>query len=257
MKTVAIIGANGMLGSDLALHLKSSFSVTGITKENYASYSNKEFDIVINANGNSKRFWANKNILEDFTLSTVSVYRSIFDFPTKQYIYISSSDVYQNHHSPRYTKENSEIKPEQLSSYGLHKYLSEQIVKKHVPKFLILRSSMILGQGLKKGPIFDILHEKELFISKDSCVQMITTKAVAALLQALIDRNISGKILNMGGKGAVSTKKMENITHKKLLFSVDTEKQNYEMNISQLDDFYSLKKSEEYLSEFLSGYNEK
>ena len=142
-KRIAIIGANGMLGSDLVAYLSKHFSVTAITKENYTSFVNKDFDIVINANGNSKRFWANEHILEDFTLSTVSVYKSLFDFEYKVYIYISSSDVYPDHTNKKSTKEDQPIFSSALSPYGFHKYLSELIVQTNVKKYLILRCSFI------------------------------------------------------------------------------------------------------------------
>src|SRR5258708_8916717 len=125
LKTLAIIGGDGMVGSDLIKYLNSDFSVTSITKKNYSEFISKSFDVLVNANGNSKRFWANKNVLEDFNLSTVSVYKSIFDFRYTIYIYISSSDVYKNHSSPLTTVE-SIIYGEGLSAYGLHKYLRDR-----------------------------------------------------------------------------------------------------------------------------------
>ncbi len=98
--SIGILGANGNLGSDLARFLGDKFNVSSITKENYNDTRGKVFDVLVNANGNSRRFWANQNVLGDFSASTVSVYNSLFDFGFKKYIYISSSDVYEDHSSP-------------------------------------------------------------------------------------------------------------------------------------------------------------
>src|SRR3989344_8416138 len=116
-----------MLGSDLIRYLGEGFNITSINKENYQTFIGKSFDIVINANGNSKRFWANQNPQDDFLTSTISVYKSIFDFSSDIYIHISSPDVYENHTSTRSTNEAQKINAENLSTYGFHKYLSEQI----------------------------------------------------------------------------------------------------------------------------------
>ena len=66
-KTIGILGGTGMLGSDLVTILKKYFKVVPITKLNYSKCVGKSFDILINANGNSRRYWANQNPVEDFS----------------------------------------------------------------------------------------------------------------------------------------------------------------------------------------------
>ena len=88
-KRIAILGGSGMLGADLVKYLSKAKEVVSITRENYEDIKNSgaEYDVLINANGNSKRFWANQNPVEDFDKSTRSVYLSLFDFKAKLYIY--------------------------------------------------------------------------------------------------------------------------------------------------------------------------
>ena len=255
MKKLAIIGSDGMLGSDLVEHLRRSYSITPISKDNYSQYIHKKFDVVLNANGNSKRFWANKNPQDDFFVSTVSVFKSIFDFPCDIYIYISSPDVYENHTAPKYTKENQKIDPKNLSMYGFHKYLAEIIVKKHKDKFIILRSSMILGKNLKKGPFYDIAHDKPIFIALESCLQLITTLGIAQVIKALLEQSVVKETINVGGKGSFSFKNLSKYIDRKTQVSPNAETQAYEMNIEKLNNFYKkLKTTQEYLQEFLSFY---
>src|SRR5262245_31827752 len=97
-RSIGILGGGGMLGSDLAEYFKArGHHVVAIDRDNYSTQRGAQFDILINANGNSRRFWANEHPLEDFEASTVSVYRSLVDFTFNFYIYISSSDVYERH----------------------------------------------------------------------------------------------------------------------------------------------------------------
>lgn len=251
MKTLAIIGGNGMLGSDLVKYLDQSFLVTSITKENYSQFVDHSFDVVVNANGNSKRFWAIKNPLEDFTLSTVSVYKSLFDFKFNTYMYISSSDVYVNHSSSDSTSEDQIQDSSKLSFYGFHKYLSERMVENHCKSYIILRTSMLLGQNLKKGPIYDILNKNPLFISKTSRLQMIATYEIANIITFLIDKKINRDIFNAGGKGVVDFEKIQTYFPTPVSFKDKNEKQIYEMNVAKLNKLFPLKSSQAYLQEYL------
>ena len=253
MKNIAVIGSNGMLGSDLVSYLSSINSITGINRDNYSNLIGSTFDCIINANGNSKRFWANKHVLEDFTRSTISVYKTIVDFTCKIYIYISSSDVYENHTSSEFTLENQSINPDNVSAYGLHKYLSECIVRNHNKYYLILRSSMILGKNHKKGPIYDILHKHPLYITRESKLQLITTKEVARIIDFLLTNKISREIFNMGGKGAVSFKNIDAKVRMPVTFMKKIEKQEYEMSVAKLGKIYPLETSTNYLVEFLNN----
>lgn len=257
MKKLAVIGGNGMLGSDLVKYLSSYYSVASISKENYSQFINHSFDIIVNANGNSKRFWAIKNPLEDFNVSTFSVYKSFFDFKFNTYAYISSSDVYVNHSSSAFTSEDQIQDPSKLSSYGLHKYLSEKIVENHCKSFIILRASMVLGQNLKKGPIYDILNKKSLYISESSRLQMITTKEIANVITFLINEKIVNEIFNVGGKGIVDFKKIQTYFSTPISFTNRAEEQVYEINVSKLNKLFPIKSSEVYLSEFLDKLKNK
>ena len=244
-----------MLGSDLVRYLKKEFKITSINKDNYQTQIGKSFDIVINANGNSKRFWANQNPQDDFIASTVSVYNSIFDFPSAIYIYISSSDVYENHTGVRYTREVDEIDPKNLQPYGFNKYLGELIVKKYKEKFLILRSSMILGSNLKKGPFYDIIHNSPLFITSKTKLQLITTQAVADIIKTLLEKSIICETLNIGGEGIFDFARIEVYLDYKFQISSKAETQIYEMNVGKIKSLYpSLKVSNEYLEDFLQYY---
>lgn len=253
---IGILGGKGLLGSDLVRFLNTKFKIDSITRENYQEKKGTYYWVLINANGNTKRFWANQKPVDDFLASTVSVYQSIFDFPSSLYIYISSADVYENHTNPKYTSETKRIDPANLQPYGLNKYLAELIVKKYKQNFLILRHSMILGSNLKKGPLFDILHNKPLFITLKSKLQLITTHAVAEIIEILINNFSKSETINIGGKGSFSFTKIQKYFDRKIKILPEAETQIYEMNIRKLRYKYpNLKTSKEYLKEFIEDYN--
>lgn len=250
-KTLAVIGSKGMVGSDLVNYLKPNFELTEIDRHNYGEHEGKTFDVIINANGNSNKIWANENRLGDFETSTISVYKTFLDFTFKVYIYISSFDVYENHEGE---KESDQIDSAKLTPYGLHKFLSELIVKSFTKNYIILRCPMMLGTKLKKGPLYDVLNNSKLYISKDSSFQMITTEELAKIIFSLLRKNIKGEIFNIGGKSKVELNKVEELTKKKATSPKDGRKQVYETDISKLNKIFPLKTSEEYLKDFLKEY---
>lgn len=244
-----------MLGSNLIRYLSERFDVTSINRENYQTFIGKSFNIVINANGNSKRFWANQNPQDDFLTSTISVYKSVFDFPSDTYIYISSPDVYENHTGVEFTNETQKINAENLSPYGFHKYLSELIVRKYKEKYLILRCSMILGKSLKKGPIYDITQNNPLHITLKSQLQFITTRAISKIIETLLDKSSTNETINVGGIGTFAFTKAREFFDHEIKILPEAETQVYQLNIEKLRRLYPLlKTSEEYLQEFLKNY---
>lgn len=251
----AILGAEGFLGSELYNCFNGHYDVYGITRTNYNAKRGEEFDIFINANGNSKRYWANNNILKDFEASTLSVYKTFSDFKIENYIYISSADVYAKDEDLSKTKEETIINSTNLCPYGFHKYLSELIVKKYANKYLILRSSAMVGESMKKGPIKDVLDGKPLFITLDSRLQFISTSEVPKIIMKLIGNNIHNEIFNVGGVGTVSFNYLERILRKKLIVQQEAEKQIYEMDVAKLRMIFPLRKSEEYVQDCLNKLN--
>lgn len=251
MKRLAVIGSRGMLGSDLVTYFSDRFQVTSIDRENYTAHIGKSFDVIINANGNSKRYWANQHPWEDFLASTQSVYKSIFDFPCDVYVYISSPDVYERHTVPKFTKEHTMINPVKLEPYGFHKYLSECIVRKYTKKHLILRCSMMLGTAPRKGPFYDIINSKPLFITKGSRLQVMTTAVLAEIIKMLLRTGKVNDIINVGGMGTFSFKNIQDYFDRNIRVSRQAERQLYEMNVSKLKRFYpALGTSQEYVREF-------
>lgn len=247
---IAIIGSNGLVGSAVYSYFTELYNTIGITRENYDEYCGEFFDVVINANGNSKRYWAAQNILEDFRDSTFSVYKSLFDFDCGLYVYISSADVY-GYLNDGCVKEQTAIDLSKQAVYGFHKYISEKIVQRYKDKFLILRCSVILGNKLKKGVVYDIMNYTPLFVTKDSKLQFITTDAVSDIIATLINDNVINKIINVGGVGNTSTGFIEKLLSVKANVSEDAETQICNMDVSVLNKLYCLESSDDYVKKFI------
>jgi len=252
---IGILGAYGFIGSALLNYFKDKgYDTVGIRRNNYQALAGSFYDVFINANGNSKRFWANANPVLDFEASVVSVKKSLFDFKFEKYVLISSSDVYSHHDNPNRAKEEEKIEDQLLPPYSFNKYLAEKLVQKYCQNYLILRCSAMVGDNLKKGPIKDILDNKPLFITLDSKLQFITTNEVAKIIETLIIKGVKNEVFNVGGKGVFEFKNSKAIFNKEIVVGPEAETQHYEMSVKKLNRIFPLKNSTEYLKEFFEKY---
>lgn len=229
-KKIGIIGAKGFLGKEIYKILSKKYNAIPITRENYDEIASKEkFNIIINSNGNSKKFWANNNPLEDFKLSVLSVYESIYNFNYDMYIYISSIDAEYKH------------------IYGFHKKLAENIVKKNCSNYNIIRCGAIIGKKMKKGIIKDIMENKELFVTKESCLQVITNTEIANKLSFIIEKKYKNKLFNFGSYNNISINKIAEIVNRPLKINKKAIRQFYKGNKSKI----KFKSAEEYIRNIL------
>jgi nucleoside-diphosphate-sugar epimerase len=247
IKTIGVLGGEGFLGSQLVeFFSKQGMKAQAIGKGNYKDLTGAEFDILVNANGNSKKFWANQNPQADFEASVKSVENSIKDFHFQKYIYISSSDAYPDHHDPELSIESAVIDRSRLEAYGLHKLMAEDLVSQ-LTDFVILRCSAMVGPGLKKGAVKDILDQSPLFITSDSRLQFISTLAIGSVIEKIIQLNIRREVFNCGGKGSVSPEEIAGVLGLKAAYRPDAKQQIYEMSVAKLNKIFPLGTSLDYV----------
>ena len=252
-----VLGGTGLIGSAVCAYLESQGkSVVSVNTRNYKDNIGKRAKVLINCNGNSFRYRANQNPCWDFEVSVTSVERSLFDFKTDHYIYISTVDVYNMKDDPAQNHENCTIDTVKLDSYGFHKWLAESLVQKFAARSVILRLGTVIGEKLKKGPIYDILNEQELHMSLDSELSFIDTKNIARAINVIIDKGIKDEIINVTGTGSV---RLRDLQHK-LPFPIrvapgsETVKHSYNINNTKLCDILPIHTSMEITEEFLGNY---
>jgi nucleoside-diphosphate-sugar epimerase len=205
---IAILGANGFVGSNLVRELGKEHKIYSITREDYRNFIGLKFDVLINANGNGRKYLAEDKPLLDFDLSVKSVYNSLSDFEFGLYIYISSNDVYTEN-----------------SIYGFHKLVAENIIRQWSGKkqfdYVNLRCGAVIGPGMKKGVLYDIINDIPLHISSKSELQFISIKEITgAILYILNNGGYYGINLDVFSPQNISIKKIEKIIGKKAKYSL-------------------------------------
>jgi nucleoside-diphosphate-sugar epimerase len=216
---ILVLGGQGFVGSAFGrLFAARGIAHESITRESYARAAGRAGTILINASANSRKYLADRDWHADFEASVVSVARTLRDFTADLYVLISSVDVYNVLDDPAQNGEDAVIDPFRLSTYGLHKYLAEACVRRHARRWLIVRLAGMVGPGLKKNPVFDVLHGRPLSIHPDSAYQFMSTDAAADVVWRLIEAGANG-VVNVCGQGLMSPRTIGELAGKPLIVS--------------------------------------
>lgn len=228
-----VIGSAGFVGSALVREARSrGLSVHEVDKDTYRPGLRARW--VINANGNSKKFLAREQPAQEFDLSVRSVMQSLHDFSCERYCFLSTIDVYDNVRDPAANTESAVIRRDQLSGYGLHKLLAEDLVRHYAPKWLILRMGGFVGPGLRKNSIYDLLKGLPLRVHPDSRYQYQHTQALAATALDLLQAGSQKEIWNVAGDGVVSLRDVAALVPGATLPEVPGQPEYYEVSLAKL-----------------------
>ena len=251
---IFVLGAKGFVGSSVLSVLRSIDECVGIDRNNYEEHAGRKCDVLVNANGNSKKYLSAEQPVLDFDLSVRSVARSIQDFPTDCYVHISSVDVYTNFNDALLTAEDVRIDNSQQSPYGFHKWLAETYVRRWCANWLILRLGGMIGPGLRKGPMYDLMNDVPLRVHIDSRFQYIPTKSIGEVIAFLLHKSVRQEVFNVCGRGTVSLRDVSSWLGKTSNDVSFLEKQVYDINNQKLSSIYPVPTTEDSVRRFLSGY---
>lgn len=258
MNMVTIIGADGFVGSAFVRYLTTQgISVTAVTLQNYADKTGKASQIVIEAGCNSKKYLADEEPKKEFDLSVAHRLRTLRDFPSDLHVHVSSVDVYHDLTSPETTNEDIAIDLVRISHYGLHKLMAEQLVRHYAPKWIIVRLAGMVGPGLKKNPIYDILHGHPLRIHPDSKYQFMSTDSVARTVWNLLDKKCQNEVFNICGQGLISPRevaKLADLTLELRGSFATSQPRIVDINTSKISAWENLPNTMETVSTFVSDY---
>lgn len=206
MNSALIIGAKGFIGSAIVAEAKArGFVTTEVDLDNYDAARGASADLLINAGGNSRKFIDDQDPVKGYELSVTSVMRLLQDFRFKKFVHLSSGAIYPDEGDPANNREDASLPPENMTRYGFHKWLAEQLVRHYAPHHLIVRMGGFVGPGLKKNAIYDLLSGGPLFVHPDSAFQYMDTRDLARIVFDLAGGASGGeRLFNLSAQGTIS-----------------------------------------------------
>jgi len=207
--TCLILGARGFVGSALVAEAeRRGYRTWPVDVDEYAAARGTVCDLLINANGNSKKYLAAQDPAGEFDLSVRSVAHALQDFRYRRYVHLSTVDVYPEHADPARNAEDAVIDTARLSPYGLHKLLAEQLVRYYARDWLVLRLAGLVGRGLRKNSVYDLLKGRPLRVHPDSAYQYLHTRDLARLVFELAESAGSAETWNVAGDGLITLREV-------------------------------------------------
>lgn len=232
---IFILGGRGFVGSAFRRACEQDgIEHVVLEPDNYADHVGKACNLLINANGNSRKYLAKDEPLWEFDASVRTVRQSLLDFRFERYLHISTCDVYPDCSEPGTTREDRPLAVEQQSPYGFHKYLAEQCVRHGARSWLIVRCGGFIGPGLRKNAIYDILHGGPLWLDPRSELQFIHTDDAARIALSLVRSGLQNEVVNLCGRGVISLAEVVAQVKRPVRVQPGSPRTRYEVNIEKL-----------------------
>jgi nucleoside-diphosphate-sugar epimerase len=249
-----VIGGNGFVGGAFCRMFEGrGIPYKSIDIANYSEYVGTECDVLINANGNSKKYLADQDPQREFRETVDSVCRSLHDFKYGTYVLCSTCDVYNSFIDPLLCGEDSVIDPRRQSRYGFHKHLAESLVRREAERHLIIRFGGFVGPNLRKNPIFDILNGGPLWVDPESELQFIHTDDAARIVYGLVELGRVNETFNVCGSGVVRIADVISAAGREVSVQPNAPSVRYNVNIEKLKGIIDVPESQETVLSFVRG----
>ena len=125
---------------------------------NIHDIAGQSFDAVYCAGAPAQKWLANKDPAGDLARIKALI-AQLQTVRCRQFVLISTVDVFGQ---PQGVDEHSPVEERGLHAYGLHRRMLEQFVMDHFPSYLIVRLPGLVGPGLRKNVIYDLLNDNNL-----------------------------------------------------------------------------------------------
>ena len=238
---IYIVGGNGFVGSAYARYCAAAgLAHQVISRANFADFAGTRCDLLVNANGNSRKMLADREPLDEFRQSVLSVAETLSAFQAASYVFLSSGDVYPDQSWPAVSSEDQVLTPGQSSRYGLHKRLAEELVMGSHKEWLVVRMGGFVGPGIKKNAVFDILTGGPVWLAPDSALQFIHTDSAAGLVMGLAQDGVRRQVINMGSLGVIRLGDLHTSVNSSSAFKEDAPVVRFELSLKKLESLSRL-----------------
>lgn len=227
---IFVTGGSGTLGQYLNLELKKkheiltqfnsnigncgTFNCVRLSIEDYEKlgemFSSFRPDVVIHTASVSNAEKADQlaaDVVYDINVNSTQRIAELCDHYKSKLIFTSSDLVYAGYRGSM-LKENSKLIP--ISLYAETKLMGEVKIQQTFGNYIILRMALMFGLGLNHSRnhfhfMFDELrNHRPVKLFTDQFRTPIALQDAARMIAELIEKNISGEIINLGGNERVS-----------------------------------------------------
>lgn len=257
MACIAVIGAGGFVGGALLGALRDAGGdCIGLRRAD--PLPTDPVDIVVDCNGEGRRFWSNQNPDESYRRSVATVEDRLHQLNAGIYVYVSTVDVYgEGCARPATSTEDTAIDVEALDTYGRHKFMAECMVLDKAPRPLVLRCATLIGPGLRKNPVYDLMHDASLRMTADSTLSLVHTETLSRAVQVLLEASQQG-VYNIAASQPMTVPAVRDMVARARGVDPDAMPEHaeritttYDLNVEKISAWIDMPTSEAALAAFL------
>lgn len=153
--TAALIGQSGFVGTTL---LRQRPFDCGFRSTTIGDIDGREFDLAVCCAAPAQKWLANREPDGD-RRGIQGLIAHLDTIRCRSFVLVSTVDVFKN---PVGADEDTPVDEAGLNPYGLHRRQLEQFVADRFPGHLIVRLPGLVGPGLRKNVVFDLLNGNHL-----------------------------------------------------------------------------------------------
>lgn len=151
----ALIGHTGFVGSSL---LRQRYFQSQYSSATIGDIKGRRFDTVVCCAAPAQKWLANTDPYADLQ-KIMALIDDLQSFTCENFVLVSTVDVFRE---PIAVDEDLPPDETGLEPYGLHRRLLEKFVEKRFSRHLIVRLPGLVGPGLRKNVVFDLLNSNNL-----------------------------------------------------------------------------------------------
>jgi nucleoside-diphosphate-sugar epimerase len=235
---VTVLGAEGFVGSAFVRHLmRLGIAVKTITRRNYHHERGWYSDIVIDCMGNPRKYISDFDPRSDFWMSVENRFNALYDFPADLRLFISSIDHQDG------------------CNYDVMKRTAENLIAHYAQNYLIVRLSGMVGPGLRKNAVYDIMNCHPIRVHPDSMFSyMLSDDAARIAWKLLVTHGLRKQWINVCGDGYIPLYRIAEFAGKPLdlsLVRLDWKPWDQRVDISPLKNLMSVPSTHATIEAFL------
>ena len=207
---IAIIGDSGFIGKEIIKKINTDFRYSSrninLFDKNISTKLDSQIESIIFLAGDPKMFYYKNNPVECFK-NNYEIVKNIVQNNNFFFIYLSSICVYSD--LENFSKNPNLGWNSTSTFYGLSKLLAEYEIKSNSSNYCILRLGTPFGDGMCKGPLFDIFNDQVSYVSLNSRYSFIHLEDISNAIKFVIDNQLKG-IYNLTANESTSLKDLIN-----------------------------------------------
>ena len=246
--TILVAGYQGFIGKNIFEHLKKSYKVDGVTRNDILL--DKNYDVIVHCAATTPNNVKNNF---DFIENNINYTKKLIDkYKNSKFIFFSTRDIYG---IPNVEIIYEDTIPYNQSIYGMSKYLAEKLIEENINEYVIFRLPAVLG--LKSSPTFitqlaDKLEANEQIILYDNnrFNSVVLIDDIKRLVDIYLKNKLDIGLYNIASSKYITIKEIVDL----LSFQLKISLSNIVYKKSLTTNEISINKISPYIS-FLSTYD--